>query len=247
MNRYIFVILIACVFTACVGTKSLTNIESSTKSDILELVNINSPDVDWFSAQLKGQARFNTSSYPISAQIRMRYDSLIWISVSGPLGIEAIRISVSPDSIKLINRMNNTYFAEDVKSTTNRFNLFLSYSEIQNLLLGGYLFYNQNSFKLLRSNNDYILFANSDNTSCTLHLNDDYLPSEIIAITEDSISIKLNYTNFLKVQDEWVPKNTQLQVFSPSTSLDIMYSYSKILINRPKKIKFSIPSTYVPL
>ena len=247
MNRYIFVILIASALAACVGTKSLTNIESNSTSDILEFAKANSPSVDWFSAQLKGQARYNTSSYSVSAQIRIRYDSLIWISVSAPLGIEALRISVSPDSIKLINRINNTYFAKDIKSTINKFYPFLSYSELQSLLLGGHLFFDQKTFKLLPSNNDYVLFANSDTTSYKLRLNNDYLPSEIIAFTDDSISIKLNYSNFLNIQDEWLPKNTQLQVFSPSTTLDIMYSYSKILINRPKKIKFSIPSNYVPL
>ena len=55
MNRYIFVILIASALAACVGTKSVTNIESNSTSDILEFAKANSPSVDWFSAQLKGQ------------------------------------------------------------------------------------------------------------------------------------------------------------------------------------------------
>ena len=83
--------------------------------------------------------------------------------------------------------------------------------------------------------------------SYKLRINEEYLPLEIIAFNGDSNSFRLNYSNCLKVQDEWLPMNTELRFSSHTTSLDLMYTYSKILINRPRKIKFSIPSSYVPI
>lgn len=247
MNKYIFAILSATMLIACVGTKGLKSVESKSISDILNFAHSNSADVDWFSAQMKGKAHLNnTVSHSISAQVRMRFDSLIWISVSAPLGIEALRISISPDSIKLINRINKTYFTEDIRSITNRYNLHLTYHDLQSILLGGH-FFNIKGFKLISTNNDYVLSSISDTISYKLRINEEYLPLEIIAFNGDSNSFRLNYSNFLKVQDEWLPMNTELRFSSHTTSLDLMYSYSKILINRPRKIKFSIPSSYVPI
>ena len=109
MNKYIFAILSTTMFLACVGTKGLKSVENKSISDILNFADANSADVDWFSAQIKGKAHLNnTVSQSISAQVRLRFDSLIWISVLAPLGIEALRISISPDSIKLINRINKS-------------------------------------------------------------------------------------------------------------------------------------------
>ena len=79
MNRYIFVILIASALAACVGTKSLTNIESNSTSDILEFAKANSPSVDWFSAQLKGQAR----STPAHIQCRHKYAFVMIVNSFG--------------------------------------------------------------------------------------------------------------------------------------------------------------------
>ncbi|MEC8273932.1 MAG: DUF4292 domain-containing protein, partial [Bacteroidota bacterium] len=204
-------------------------------------------EVDWLTTQIKGQAQLNDKTYPISAQLRMRKDSVIWLSVSTILGLEAARINLTPDSVKFINRLNSTYFIDDVKELTKRYNLQLSFYEIQNVLLGKHSFSNSNTFQLLPSEQDYILFADSDTANYTLRLNSEFLPLEINSLQQDSISLKLSYSNFVAVQEQWLPQNTDLQVLISNNSLNFTYSYSKILVNRPKKINFSIPSSYAPM
>ena len=247
MNNSLFGILIICTLSACVGPKDLINSSSKSVSHILKNVQKKGAEVDWFTAQIKGQAQLNDKTYPISAQLRMRQDSVIWISVSAVLGLEAARIHLTPDSVKLINRLNSTYFIGDVKELTKRYNLHLSFYEIQNLMLGKYSFSNPNLFKLLPSEQDYLLFADTDTAIYTLRLNSEFLPLEINSVQQDSISFKLSYSSFVVVHEEWLPQNTDLQVLTPNNDLNFTYSYSKMLVNRPKKIKFSIPSSYAPM
>ena len=247
MNNSLFGILIICTLSACVGPKDLINSSSKSVSHILKNVQKKGAEVDWFTAQIKGQAQLNDKTYPISAQLRMRQDSVIWISVSAVLGLEAARILLTPDSVKLINRLNSTYFIGDVKELTKRYNLHLSFYEIQNLMLGKYSFSNPNLFKLLPSEQDYLLFADTDTAIYTLRLNSEFLPLEINSVQQDSISFKLSYSSFVVVHEEWLPQNTDLQVLTPNNDLNFTYSYSKMLVNRPKKIKFSIPSSYAPM
>ena len=247
MNNSLIGILIICTLSACVGPKDLINSSSKSVSHILKNVQKKGAEVDWFTAQIKGQAQLNDKTYPISAQLRMRQDSVIWISVSAVLGLEAARIHLTPDSVKLINRLNSTYFIGDVKELTKRYNLHLSFYEIQNLMLGKYSFSNPNLFKLLPSEQDYLLFADTDTAIYTLRLNSEFLPLEINSVQQDSISFKLSYSSFVVVHEEWLPQNTDLQVLTPNNDLNFTYSYSKMLVNRPKKIKFSIPSSYAPM
>ena len=247
MNKSLFGILIICSLWACVGPKGLTNSTSKSVSHILKNAQEKGAELNWFTAQLKGQAQLNDKTYPISAQLRIRQDSVIWISVFAVLGIEAARIHLTPDSVKLINRLNSTYFTGEVKELTKRYNLHLSFYEIQNVLLGKHAFTNPYAFQLLPSEQDYLLFADSDTANHTLRLNSEFLPLEINSVQQDSISFKLSYSSFVAVQEEWLPQNTDLQVLTPNNDLNFTYSYSKMLINRPKKIKLSIPSSYAPM
>ena len=247
MNKSLFAILIVCTLSACVGPKRIINSPSISVSHILKNAQEKGAELDWFTAQLKGQAQLNDKTYPISAQLRMRQDSVIWISVSANLGLEAARLQLTPDSVKLINRLNSTYFIGDVKELTKRYKLHLSFYEIQNVLLAKHTFSDPNTFKLLPSEQDYILFADFDTTNYTLRLNSEFLPIEINSVQQDSISLKLSYSNFVAVHEQWLPQNIDLQVLTPINEFNLTYSYSKMLVNRPKKIKYSIPSSYAPL
>ena len=247
MNKSLFGILIICSLSACIGPKSLINSSSKSVSHILKNTQEKAAEVNWFTAQLKGQVQLNDKTYPITAQLRMRQDSVIWISVSAILGFEAARIHLTPDSVKLINRLNSTYFIGDVKGLTKLYNLHLSFYEIQNILLGRHTFSNSYAFQLLPSEQDYLLFADSDTANYTLRLNSEFLPLEINSVQHDSISFKLSYSSFVAVQEEWLPQNTDLQVLTPNNDLNFTYSYSNMLVNRPKKIKLSIPSSYAPM
>ena len=48
--------------------------------------------------------------YDVNANIRMYYDSVIWVSVTGLLGIEGVRAYITHDSVKLIDKQNRPCF-----------------------------------------------------------------------------------------------------------------------------------------
>ena len=72
---------------------------------------------EWMTANLDIEAQGNGMSFDdLSGQIRMRNDSLVWISVTATMGIEVLRAKVSNDSVWIINRLEKTYLAEHVDS-----------------------------------------------------------------------------------------------------------------------------------
>ena len=67
---------------------------------------------DWLSARFSADYKNGNQETSFSGQIRINKDSMIWLSLS-VMAIEGIRIMISHDSIKYINRMNKTYVIGD--------------------------------------------------------------------------------------------------------------------------------------
>ena len=60
----------------------------------------------------------------------LKKDSIIWISLKYPLGLEILRVMLTPDSVYLMNRLEKTYFVrpfthikESIKADINFFQL----------------------------------------------------------------------------------------------------------------------------
>lgn len=91
---------------------------------------------EWMTANLDIEAQGNGMSFDdLSGQIRMRNDSLVWISVTATMGIEVLRAKVSNDSVWIINRLEKTYFAEPLDTLSAQLGMPLNRPLIQTLLL----------------------------------------------------------------------------------------------------------------
>ena len=72
---------------------------------------------EWLTAKLDIQAEVNGQMFnDLSGQLRMRKDSIVWMSVTATMGVEVLRAKISNDSVWVINRMEKTYLVEPIDS-----------------------------------------------------------------------------------------------------------------------------------
>ena len=91
---------------------------------------------EWLTANVDIQAEGNGMvSDDLSGQLRMRKDSLIWMSITATMGVEVLRAKVSNDSVWVINRMEKMYLAEPLDTVSAQLGIPLSLPLIQTLLL----------------------------------------------------------------------------------------------------------------
>ena len=91
---------------------------------------------EWMTANLDIQAEGNGMSFDnLSGQIRMRKDSLVWLSVTATMGVEVLRAKVSHDSVWILNRLEKTYLAEPLDTISTQLGIPLSLPLVQTLLL----------------------------------------------------------------------------------------------------------------
>ena len=95
-----------------------------------------STSFEWLTANMAIQAEGNGQSFnDLSGQLRMRKDSIVWLSVTATMGVEVLRAKVSNDSVWAVNRLEKTYLAEPLDSLALQLGVPLSLPWVETLLL----------------------------------------------------------------------------------------------------------------
>lgn len=100
-------------------------------------------------------------NYNVSADVRMYKDSAIWISVSSILG-EALRVYITKDSVKILDKMNKKYVARGMNYLQNITSLPFTLKTLQDVIIGNPAFIDSNIVSYARGNN--LLTINSLNS-----------------------------------------------------------------------------------
>ncbi|HET6225308.1 MAG TPA: DUF4292 domain-containing protein [Bacteroidia bacterium] len=90
---------------------------------------------DRLKAKLSIDALIDSSSNSFTVALRIKKDSVIWMSLS-KLGIEGARILITKDSVKFVNPIKSQYFIGDFAYLSKLLNTELDFEIIQSLLIG---------------------------------------------------------------------------------------------------------------
>ncbi len=115
------------------GVSTATTVRTG-KEAAVKAVDFDSP---YLTAKGKVQATIKGNQQSATINVRVRRDSAIWLS-AGLLGIEGVRALLTPDSVRVINRLDKTYFAGGYDYLTKLLNVPVSFAQAQALLLGNY-------------------------------------------------------------------------------------------------------------
>jgi hypothetical protein len=90
----------------------------------------------YYSAKAVVDLELPSGKKSFKAQVRSVRDSAVWVSVIPALGIEAARALLTPDSLKLMDRLNDRFFVGDTADAAQKFGLQPSLFLLQEALLG---------------------------------------------------------------------------------------------------------------
>jgi hypothetical protein len=96
----------------------------------------NNDTIRYYTAKASVSLELPDGGKSFKAQIKSVRDSAAWISVVPALGIEVARIVITPDSLKLLDKMADQYFVGDTAAASARFGLQPSLDLLQQALLG---------------------------------------------------------------------------------------------------------------
>jgi len=124
-------------------TNTKCNIDYKNAKTLITQLKSNEFTFETLSAKLNVEAIIDSTSNTFTISLRIRKDSIIWMSIS-KLGIEGARVFITKDSVKFINKINNTYFRGDFTYISKLLNTPLDFEILQSLLVGNSVtFYNE--------------------------------------------------------------------------------------------------------
>jgi len=92
-----------------------------------------------------------------NAHLRMYSDSVIWLLLTGPLGIEGVRAYITKDSVKLLYKQDKIYTARSISFLQEITALPLDLRTLQDLLLGNPVFLDSNITSYSKTGNNIML------------------------------------------------------------------------------------------
>ncbi len=105
--------------------------------DVMNRINLRKIDYQSFSAKVKVDYEGSDGkSYDVTAFIRMQKDSVIWVSINAILGIEAFRMLITRDSVKLLNKLDKIVELRSVSYLQEVIHLPLDFKTLQDLIIG---------------------------------------------------------------------------------------------------------------
>jgi hypothetical protein len=90
---------------------------------------------DRLNAKLSVEAQVDSSSNSFTVSIRIKKDSIIWMSIS-KFGIEGAKVLITKDSVKFVDSSNKKYFKGDFTYISRLLNSELDFEMLQSLLIG---------------------------------------------------------------------------------------------------------------
>ncbi|MES2731903.1 MAG: DUF4292 domain-containing protein [Bacteroidota bacterium] len=236
----------SCKKPPTVTNKVITTTEAKPETHDIKIEEI---DFQYFSSKSKVNFQFQNEDQTAIVNVRMKKDSLIWLSVN-KVGIEGFRALITPDSIYVLEQLSKTYYVKDFKSLSKQFNFTISYSLLQSILLGNLPFETLDR-KALKVKDYYLL--RQENGSITVE-NFIGIENKKVAKVEmveqpSRNSLMLNYANFAPLNNYLFPFNSafylKYDTNQKSLSTLITVECKKAELHTDElKFPFNIPKRY---
>ena len=253
MNKKIHILLIFSVLslifvgTSCSSKKKMmkTNLHSFTATRLIQEVKDNAFDFDNFQAKMNVKIETNDKNFNVKGQLRMKKDSIIWTSISLPLGLEVIRVKIEPDSVFFLNRNDKTYLCEDIRLFNDISFLNASIESIQSILVGNVIDLDENgNYKVEIDDGQYNLLISKKKKSLWIDPQSFKITKYYIKENIDGKhKIELQYVDFEKVNDKYIPSKIILNIHGEYT-LKAVISYSNITVGDNIDFNFNVPKRY---
>lgn len=243
--RYsVLIFSITLFFTAC--GKKLLPTASYDEAYALE-------NFDFEYLQTKSKINFSSTDRNLgsSATIRMKKDSIIWISVSPIFGIEAARGYINQDTIVFIDRVNKEAHRYNYKSLSNMLNFEINFQMLQAILLGNQVFEFDREDKFSKKLGELRIDQERGRFQLQTAADQENRKISKIRVNEipDGSQMEIIFAAFNAVANQIFPYEAKVTIESEGTNgkeiTTVEINHSKVDAgNTPLSFPFSIPGSY---
>lgn len=249
-NKWVIGFLCLTLVFACGTKKKIAKVDGSgaeTKAVPNNNYSLNNLDFHTFSGKAKTKVAFGDSNQDVTLNIRIQRDKAIWISVTALLGIEVARVLITPDSVKILNKLQGEYIVKPFSYIYRYTTEGVTFSTLQDLLLANV------SVPLLKTENltvassedEVQLIGVKDNLAFHYSLNQNDRPKvfrlNTIGANENLEAV---YGRFVSTAGYEFPQAQQLRLNAQTIKVEALLEYNKVEFNQSIETPFTVPARY---
>lgn len=231
-----------------------TDLATQPIINALDTFKVHELDFKYLNAKAKVKYKDLENEITATVHIRVKKDSLIWISIVPAMGIEASRCLITNDSVYILDRINDQYHHYGYEALEKKINIHLSYHIIQSMLLGSLPFPKQLDDKLSKSINGeyFILSQKIQDMEVENFIKTNSMKLEKFDVKEKltNKSLHVVYSNFTQINQFSFPFNYIISITYPlNKSLQntfLAIEYNKVeLPDKDLTFPFNVPNKYL--
>ena len=199
-----------------------------------------------FSAKAKLILDDGKAQQDFQAGMRMKKDSLLWMSISGPMNVEGARILITPDTFQLLNKISSEYGGHPFSYLNNWLLFPVSFPVLQQIITGEKLDIHerastavyQDSVFIVYFENDHLLekmWVNTGNYTISKILLKDKLLTQQMSITFDSYNL---------LDGKPFSYHRELEVNRDGATLKLTIDFTKVKLNENLVYPFDVSEKY---
>lgn len=268
LSRSLLIVLLLGFFVSCKSTKAVgtsglppkaassdsmaaavtTAAKSVSMARAEKLLSIKNGETSFntLSGKAKAALSIGSNANDVTMNIRIKNKEAIWVSLTAIAGLEVARALITPDSVRVINRLENVYIKKPFSYLYEFTNDKINFATLQSVLMGNTIseFITGSTevnidgakagLKTSVGSIIYDLMVNNQNKVVQSNLKD----------TEASQSLSVFYGDFQTISQQQVPHSVVMKSQAKSKNISLDLKYTKIELDVPVEIPFRVPDRY---
>ena len=250
LNKFLLLILCA-VFFSCKSKKAVikeTEVISPIKSKKTELLSIMAKEsvFSTFSTKALTNLNLNGKEYDATLNIRIKKGETIWVSITAFAGFEIARTIITPDSIKIMDRVNDDYIKKPFSFIHEFTNKQIDYLTLESLLVGNCVPFTLNINNEITLNNALLnIKGNSLSLNFNLQFNEQFKATHTFLSDEFAQqALTVNTPIFEEIASQLIPLKVSLDSKTAKKQIKVAMEYSKTQLNLLVDFPFNVPKRF---
>lgn len=229
------------------AVKSPADETAAVEKDITSTFEMSNLNFITFSGKAKAKVEMDKESRDVTLNVRMERDKAIWISVTALLGIEGARILITPDSVKIMNKLQGEYIAKPFSYLYNYVNPGISFRMLQDILVGNINLHmlRTDQLQVASSADDTQLIGVKDGLTFHYGINKANRPFNfnLMELGKNN-KLEANYSDYAVIDGHNFPQRFTLTIEGDGMKVFSDMQYTKTDFNQNIELPFTVPSRY---
>ncbi len=213
-------------------------------TDVTDQMQANLADFQDVTIRVKAKYKGGNADQSFGMLMKMKKDSFVWVSIS--VIIEVARAYITPDSFKLIDRINKKYYLGSIETLEQFIGQKLSLSQLQNLLLANPVYALEGFQKMNDELRSDFLQQTQSGVINRMQVTECFRPNECEFTTGlDNKSVVVDYKNFSNSKDIGnIPSTVSITANDSMKNYHFLMEYTSVSAEPIPAVRFVIPSKY---